>query len=222
MSSDGPIRGAYFDGHYPPDPTTFAGTLMTRVATAVDTRAALVDAFAAVAADMHTYFPDEDPMLPGQVALLVDAVIADHNDQVRHASPDAIRLLDALDGFPARGLAVAFGAGTDAEAAMRTVLDTARRSIEHGAQIEGYVFATANDAADLILTRQVRLTYGIFAETGLDLSDAADRVRAVLDQQGLPVPEHDAEAQQVVVGPILYEVPYHGHQLHEMVEPEPS
>lgn len=99
-SSQGSPRGAYFEGKYPPDRTTFTGTLMTRVATAIDTRDALVEAFTAVAAEVATHFPDEQPIAADRVGPLVDAVIADHNDQVRHASPDAIRLLDALDAFP--------------------------------------------------------------------------------------------------------------------------
>lgn len=74
----------------------------------------------------------------------------------------------------------------------------------------------------MVLHGRLPLTYGLFAETDLTLDEAADRVRAVLDQQGLPVLVHDGQAQQVLVGPILYEVPYHGHRLHEMAEPEPE
>lgn len=219
MDSDHRTRGAYFDGQFPPDPRTFAGVLMTRVATAIDTRDALVEAFTPVAADMTTYFPDEKAMSRPEVEQLVDAVIADHNAQVRAASPEAIQLLDAIDGFPAQGMAVSFGAGTDAAEALQTVSATAARDIAHGARIEGYVFATANDAADLILTGRLPLTYGIFAESGLDLATAAERCRGVLEQQRLPVQEHDADAQQLVVGPLRYQVPYHGHQLHERVTP---
>ncbi|WP_018156308.1 DUF6891 domain-containing protein [Demetria terragena] len=222
MSSDRSIRGAYFEAHYPPDPTTFAGTVMTRVAVALDTRDALVEAFTPVAADMSTYFPGESDLTPAHVAHLVDSVIADHNDVVRHPSPDAIRLLDALDGFPTAGLAISFGAGRDAAEAVQTVMTTVGHSIELGADIKGYVFATANDAAELILEGQLRLTYGIFAESGIDLGEAAHRVREVLDRQGLPVLAHDDEAQQVLIGPLLYEVPYHGHRLHEYAEPEPD
>lgn len=222
MRSGDPTRGAYFEGQYPPDPSTFTGVLMTRVATAIDTRTALVEAFTPVAADMPTYFPGEEPKSPEQVAELVDAVIADHNAQVTAASPEAIRLLDAIDGFPAHGMAVSFGAGADADGALQTVSESAARDIAQGAQIKGYVFATANDAAELIQTGRLPLTYGIFAETGLDLTAAAERVRAVLDQQGLPVLEHDVDAQRVVVGPLRYEVPYHGHQLHERAEPTPG
>lgn len=222
MSSGHSARGAYFEGQYPPDPSTFSGVLMTRVATAIDTRTALVAAFTPVAADMRAYFPGEEPMAPEQVARLVDAVIDDHNTQVTAASPEAIRLLDAIDGFPARGMAVSFGAGTDAAGALRTVTETAAGDLARGASIEGYVFATANDAAELVQTGRLPLTYGIFAETGLDLEEAGKRVRAVLDQEGLPVQEHDAERQRVVVGPLCYQVPYHGHQLHERAEPAPG
>lgn len=133
MSTDSPVRGAYFDGHYPPDPATFAGTIMTRVATAIDTRDALVDAFTSVAEDMSTYFPAERALMPGQVAVLVDTVIADHNDRVRHASPDAIRLLDALDGFPANGLAISFGDGSDPDSALQALLQRAGHAISLGA-----------------------------------------------------------------------------------------
>lgn len=203
---------------FPPARDTFAGTVALRVAAAIDTRDALVEGFADV--DVPEVFPGEPQPSPAEVADLVDAVIADHNEHVRRASPEAIQLLDAIDGLPARGLAVSFGEGGDDAAALEAVVRSAGVAIEHGATIEGYCYSTSSDVAELVLAGQLPMTYGVFAETGISVAEVAERVHEVLGAQGLPVAEHDEDRQRVVIAPVDWAVPFHGYALHEVAEPD--
>lgn len=203
---------------FPPARDTFAGTIALRVAAAIDTRDALVEGFGDV--DVPDVFPGETQPTPAEVADLVDAVIADHNEHVRRATPEAIQLLDAIDGLPTRGLAVSFGEGGDDAAALDAVVRSAGVAIGHGATVEGYCYSTSSDVAELVAEGRLPMTYGVFAETGISVAEVAERVREVLGAQGLPVAEDDEERQRVVIAPVRWAVPFHGHALHEVAPPE--
>lgn len=219
-------RGAYFRARHAPDLSTFAGTLMTRVAAAVDTRESLLSAFTTVAGEMRHHFPDEPALSPQEVDELVDEVIREHNELVPQASPQALALLDALDALQAAGIAATFAEGRDDAEALQAVGRLARTMSEQAEPSGvseapvGYCYSDAMDAAELILAGHLPITYGVFAQGGQEASTVGARIIDVLGAAGLEIQQHDADQQQLLVGPLLYEVPYHGHGLEHIAPPE--
>ena len=205
-------RGSYFNGAFPPDTVTFAGAIALKVATGVDTRNALVDGFVEIGSDMGAYFPEPD-MSAAEVEHLVDLIIRDHNAQVTSASSHAIALLDAFHAMTVQGIVYSFAEAGDTQTALEDISDSARELVEHGVAVRGYCFAHAVDTDEMIMNGQLALGYGIFAEAGSTPDEIGRDISAVLREYGLPVRPHLSSGQRIVVGPIVYELPYEGMDL---------
>ena len=95
------------------------------------------------------------------------------------ATPEAIQLLDAIDGLPTRGLAVSFGEGGDDDAALDAVVRSAGVAIGHGATVEGYCYSTSSDVAELVAEGRLR---PIVHEV-MPLADVA-RAHALMEDSG--------------------------------------
>ncbi|MDE9366136.1 hypothetical protein PZ938_11015 [Luteipulveratus sp. YIM 133132] len=204
-----PSRGRYFGGTFPPDTVTFAGAIALKVATGVDTREALVAGFSEIGAEMSSYFPE--PAMDGaDVERLVDLVIRDHNAQVTSASRDAIALLDAFHAMSIRGIVYSFAEAGDTQTALEDIGDSARELVEHGVGVRGYCFAHAVDTDELIMNGQLALGYGIFAESGSMPEEIGRDIAQVLREHGLTVRPHLSAEQRLIVGPMVYELPYEG------------
>lgn len=198
------------------DTSSFEGALRVRIATAVDTREAVVAAFSAVAEQMPTWFPGEEPMAAPEVAALVDRVISEHNEGLERANEEAIRLLDVLDELPTVGVISSFADGADEAGALQAVMARAAAFIELGATARAYCWSTADEAALLVCEGYLPMHYGVFAESGATTAEVLSSIRTALRRQELPEAEHDPERQVLTIGPISYRVPFHGFALHEL------
>lgn len=206
-----PTRQArYHRAAHPPGLDSFAGQLMLRVAIGVENRADLLTAFAAVGAQMPTYFPDEPTLGAAEVEQLVDDVIAEHNELVDSPSPHALALLESLETLGQHGVVVSFATATTLEEAYGDLPAAAERLTGLGGTPRGFCVALASDTADMVLSARLRLRYGVFAETGMTPSDAGVAVTGTLTGCGLDVVSHDRTAQQVLVEPLVHEVPFTG------------
>ncbi|WP_169787713.1 DUF6891 domain-containing protein [Luteipulveratus mongoliensis] len=211
-------RGRYFNGAFPPDTVTFAGAIALKVATGVDQRDALVEGFTEIGAEMSSFFPEPN-MRPDEVAHLVDLVIRDHNAQVTTASREAIALLEAFDAMTIAGIVYSFAEGGDTQDVLEDIGISARTLVDHGVAVRGYCFAHAGDADELIMNGQLALGYGIFAEAGSTPEEIGKEVAALLREQGLPVRPHLSAEQRIIVGPMIYEIPFTGMDLEDIPEP---
>lgn len=207
-------RGRYFNGSFPPDQVTFAGAVMLKVATSVDDRDALVDGFTEIGQQMSEYFPEPD-MAPAEVTHLVDLVIRDHNEQVTSASPQTLALFDAFDAMAISGIVYSFAEGGDTTEALLEIGDSAQLLAQQGVEVRGYCYAHAQDTDELIMAGYLALGFGVFADTSTGAETIGDEVVTTLRSFGLEVVWDGSPERRIVVGPMVYELPYHGAPLDE-------
>lgn len=208
-------------------PSPLQQAIEVRVATGVDTRDSLVAAFCHGG---HERVADAD------IVTAIEEAIAQHNAHTPAASGHAIALLDALEELPARGVVASFGHGVGEASAFEAIGRAAARLVDgaagrspsgtpggptNPANLWGYAWADDDDAAALVTTGRLALHYGVFAEAGRRVDDAATALRRVLAAHGFEVADHDPQAQLMTFGPIDYRMPFHGHGLSSPADPDP-
>lgn len=208
-------------------PSPLQQAIEVRVATGADTRDSLLAAFCHGG---HERVADAD------VVAAIDEAIAQHNAHTPAASGHAIALLDALEELPARGVVTSFAHGVGEASAFEAIGRAAARlmggaaghapvgaagSRTDPAELWGYAWSDVDDAAALVTTGRLALHYGVFAEAGRRVDDAATTLRRVLAGHGFAVVDHDPQAQLMTFGPIDYRMPFHGYGLSSPADPDP-